>query len=129
MDTDARDEFGMDTDPPDSDVQQDTIVSNVEKLKLEDSYDESSHGNFPSNAGFTKAPLQLFDNQSLDSISSNSSGLSSPKAKQSTPVEKKSKPIETSRQEESMDDEPLSRSSTPLVDEKSVGAMDEASHS
>merc|ERR1711915_466116 len=42
--------------------------------------------------------------------------------------QKQNRPIETSsRHEESMEDENLSRSSTPLVDEKRVGEMDDAS--
>ncbi|XP_050724221.1 biorientation of chromosomes in cell division protein 1-like 1 isoform X2 [Eriocheir sinensis] len=103
---DAQD--GFESFPPPEEPNTDAVASHVEKLSLTDNTEESK----PLPAA--KPPLPLFDDQSLDSISSNSSGLTfSTLSGKGSPGSRKS-----SDKDDSTKQEPRSATSTPLVDEK-----------
>ncbi|XP_064095667.1 biorientation of chromosomes in cell division protein 1-like 1 [Macrobrachium nipponense] len=115
MDENAQD--GFENCPPCPEESPDAIAANVERLQLSEDDSKSVQA--------TKPPLPLFDDQSLDSISSNSSGLTfSPLTVKGSPESKKSD--DAGKGDGSPRAEMRSATSTPLVDEKPV---DESSQS
>lgn len=103
---DAQD--GFENFPLIDDSNTDNVASHVEKLSLTDNTEESKP------LLIVKPPLPLFDDQSLDSISSNSSGLTfSTLSGKGSPGSRKS-----SDKDDNTKQEPRSATSTPLVDEK-----------
>ncbi|XP_068236342.1 biorientation of chromosomes in cell division protein 1-like 1 isoform X2 [Palaemon carinicauda] len=115
VDENAQD--GFENCPPGPVDSPDAIAANVERLQLSEDDSKSVQA--------TKQPLPLFDDQSLDSISSNSSGLTfSPLTVKGSPESKKSDDV--GQADGSPRAEMRSATSTPLVDEKPV---DESSQS
>ncbi|KAK7070237.1 hypothetical protein SK128_021504 [Halocaridina rubra] len=118
IDENARD--GFETCPQfDEQECSDEITADVERLNLSEDDSKSAQA--------TKPPLPLFDDQSLDSISSNSSGLTfSPLTDKGSPESKKS--LEnTPKSEDSSKADARSATSTPLVDEKPVDELSQSS--
>ncbi|KAK8744715.1 hypothetical protein OTU49_000579, partial [Cherax quadricarinatus] len=114
-DEDAQD--GFESYPPydDSENAQDSVVAHVERLCLTEEVEDKP---VPP----TRPPLALFDDQSLDSISSNSSGLtfSTLSGKGSPGSRKLSDNMEKSQESPKMLQDVRSTTSTPLVDEKPI---------
>lgn len=117
MDENAQD--GFESCPQSQEVTPDCIVSNVERLHLSEDDSKSTLA--------AKAPLPLFEDQSLDSISSNSSGLTfSPHTEKGSPESKKSNENGV-KSDESPRTDVRSTTSTPLVDEKPVDETSQSS--
>nr|XP_027212883.1 protein split ends-like isoform X1 [Penaeus vannamei] len=125
VDDNAQDGFGSYSQYEKADDQPDALLGHVERLNLDEEQDSK-----PMPA--TKpAPLPLFDDQSLDSISSNSSGLTfSPLSGKGSPSSRKSQENLSKLDESPKATQDLrSTTSTPLVDEKPAAEDEEASKS
>ncbi|XP_047496597.1 biorientation of chromosomes in cell division protein 1-like 1 isoform X2 [Penaeus chinensis] len=125
VDDNAQDGFGSYSQYEKAEDQPDALTGHVERLNLDEEQDSK-----PMLA--TKpAPLPLFDDQSLDSISSNSSGLTfSPLSGKGSPSSRKSQENLSKLDESPKAMQDLrSTTSTPLVDEKPAAEDEEASKS
>ncbi|XP_037783031.1 biorientation of chromosomes in cell division protein 1-like 1 isoform X1 [Penaeus monodon] len=125
VDDNAQDGFGSYNQYEKAEDQPDALTGHVERLNLDEEQDSK-----PMLA--TKpAPLPLFDDQSLDSISSNSSGLTfSPLSGKGSPSSRKSQENLSKLDESPKSMQDLrSTTSTPLVDEKPAAEDEEASKS
>ncbi|XP_063613511.1 biorientation of chromosomes in cell division protein 1-like 1 isoform X3 [Penaeus indicus] len=125
VDDNAQDGFGSYSQYEKAEDQPDALTGHVERLNLDEEQDSK-----PMLAA-KPAPLPLFDDQSLDSISSNSSGLTfSPLSGKGSPSSRKSQENLSKLDESPKAMQNLrSTTSTPLVDEKPAAEDEEASKS
>ncbi|XP_042877657.1 biorientation of chromosomes in cell division protein 1-like 1 isoform X2 [Penaeus japonicus] len=125
VDDNAQDGFGSYSQYEKAEDQPDAIAGHVERLNLDEEQDSK-----PLPAA-KPPPLPLFDDQSLDSISSNSSGLTfSPLSGKGSPSSRKSQENLSKLDESPKVMQDLrSTTSTPLVDEKPAAEDEEASKS